>query len=197
MIEENILVQYGAIEVNLEKGAFLFHEKERAAHYFQVKTGKIKMFNLNAEGKLFTQGMFESGESFGEPPLFTDSNYPACTVAEETSSLFKLPKAKFFKLLKENPEIHLKITRMMASRLLYKSMLLKEISSFKPEHRILSLLDYLKKEEGIPADQKFEVSLTRQHIADLTGLRVETVIRSVKTLEKEGSLDIRGHKIYR
>lgn len=197
MIDETILVQYGAVELNLEKGAFLFHEKERAAHYFQVKTGKIKMFNLNAEGKLFTQGMFEVGESFGEPPLFTDSNYPACTVAEENTCLFKLPKTKFLKLLKENPEIHLMITRMMATRLLYKSMLLKEISSFKPEHRILSLIDYLKKEEGIPADQKYEVSLTRQHIADLTGLRVETVIRSVKTLEKEGSLDIRGHKIIR
>ena len=197
MIDQSILVQYGALEINLEKGAFLFHEKERAGHYFQVKTGKMKMFNLNDDGKLFTQGMFESGESFGEPPLFTDSNYPACTVAEEITCLFKLSKAKFFKLLKENPEIHLMITRMMATRLLYKSMLLKEISSFKPEHRILSLIDYLKKEEGIPADQKYEVSLTRQHIADLTGLRVETVIRSVKTLEKEGSLDIRGHKIIR
>jgi len=197
MIDETILSQYGAVELNLEKGAFLFHEKERAAHYFQVKSGKIKMFNLNAEGKLFTQGMFEVGESFGEPPLFTDSNYPACTVAEENTCLLKLSKAKFFKLLKENPEIHLMITRMMATRLLYKSMLLKEISSFKPEHRILSLIDYLKKEEGIPENQKYEVSLTRQHIADLTGLRVETVIRSVKTLEKEGSLDIRGHKIIR
>ncbi|MBA4409906.1 MAG: Crp/Fnr family transcriptional regulator [Bacteroidota bacterium] len=197
MIEETILVQYGAVELKLEKGAFLFHEKERAAHYFQVKTGKMKMFNLNAEGKLFTQGMFVPGESFGEPPLFTDSNYPACTVAEEDTCLYKLSKAKFLKLLKENPEIHLGITRMLATRLLYKSMQLKEISSFKPEHRILSLIDYLKKEEGIPDDQKYEVSLTRQHIADLTGLRVETVIRSVKTLEKEGSLNIKGHKIIR
>lgn len=197
MIDEMILVQYGAVEINLEKGAFLFHEKERATSYFQVKTGKIKMFNLNTEGKLFTQGMFEAGQSFGEPPLFDVSNYPACTVAEENTCLYKLPKARFFKLLKENPEIHFKFTRMLATRLLYKSMLLKEISSFKPEHRILSLIDYLKKEEGIPADQKYEVSLTRQHIADLTGLRVETVIRSVKTLEKEGSLDIRGHKIIR
>jgi len=197
MIDESILQKYGAVELKLEKGAFLFHEKERATSYFQVKTGKIKMFNLNAEGKLFTQGMFEAGESFGEPPLFTDSNYPACTGAEEDTCLYKLSKTKFFKLLKENPEIHLLMTKMLATRLLYKSMLLKEISSFKPEHRILSLIDYLKKEEGIPADQKYEVSLTRQHIADLTGLRVETVIRSVKTLEKEGSLNIRGHKIIR
>lgn len=197
MIEEQILIKYGATEVTFEKGEHLFHEKQKASHYFQVKSGKIKMFNLNADGRIFIQGLFETGGSFGEPPLFTDSNYPACTVAEENSCLFKLSKAKFFKLLKENPEIHFEITRMLATRLLYKSMQLKEISSFKPEHRILSLLDYLKKEEGIPEDQKFEVSLTRQHIADLTGLRVETVIRSVKTLEKEGSLDIRGHKIYR
>lgn len=197
MINESILLQYGAIEINLEKGVFLFHEKERAANYFQVKAGKVKMFNLNSEGKLFTQGMFETGESFGEPPLFDDSVYPACTIAEENTCLYKLAKAKYFKLLKENPEIHLATTKMLANRLLYKSMLLKEISSSKPEHRILSLIDYLKKENKIPDDQKFEVNLTRQQVADLTGLRVETVIRSVKTLEKEGSLKLIGHKIFR
>lgn len=197
MIDENILIQYGAVEIAVEKGEFLFHEKQKAASYFQVKTGKIKMFNLNADGKIFTQGLFEAGGSFGEPPLLTDSNYPACTVAEENSQLYRLPKAKFFKLLKENPDIHLEITRMLATRLLYKSMQLKEISSFKPEHRILSLIDYMKKEDGIPDDQKFEVSLTRQNIADLTGLRVETVIRSVKTLEKDGSLKLIGRRIFR
>lgn len=197
MIDELILMKYGAVEIILEKGEHLFHEKEKASHFYQVKSGRIKMFNLNADGKIFTQGMFEEGGSFGEPPLFTDSNYPACTIAEENSVLYKLSKAKFFKLVKENPEIHFEITRMLATRLLYKSMQLKEISSFKPEHRIISLIDYLKKEEGIPENQKFEVSLTRQHIADLTGLRVETVIRTVKTLEKEGSLKLIGHKIYR
>lgn len=197
MIEESILINYGAIEFLLEKGNFLFHENERAKNFYQVKMGKIKMFNINTDGKMFIQGIFEAGHSFGEPPLFDDSTYPACTVAEEDTYIYKLSKSNFFKLLKNNPEIHLRITKMLASRLLYKSMLLKEISSFKPEHRILSLLDYLKKEIGIPKEEKFEVSLTRQYIADLTGLRVETVIRSVKQLEKEGSITLKNHKIYR
>lgn len=197
MIDERLLLQYGAIEITLEKGQHLFHEKERATSYFQVKSGKIKMFNLNSEGKLFTQGMFGAGESFGEPPLFDDSAYPACTVAEENSCLFKLSKARFIRLLKENPDIHFAFTRMLATRLMYKSMILKEISGHNPEHRILSLIDYMKKEKGVPSDQKYEVTLTRQQIADFTGLRVETVIRSVKTLEKEGSLKLIGHKVYR
>ncbi|MBL7967314.1 MAG: Crp/Fnr family transcriptional regulator [Prolixibacteraceae bacterium] len=197
MIDEQLLIQYGATEIELEKGEHLFHEKERAGHYYQVKSGKIKMFNLNSEGKLFTQGLFVAGESFGEPPLFDDSTYPACTVAEENSCLYRLAKGKFIKLLKENPEIHFAFTRMLATRLLYKSMILKEISGYNPDHRILSLIDYMKKEKGIPSTEKYEVTLTRQQIADFTGLRVETVIRSVKNLEKEGVLKLIGHKIYR
>ena len=197
MIDEELLIQYGATEIELEKGEHLFHEKERAGHYYQVKSGKIKMFNLNSEGKLFTQGLFVAGESFGEPPLFDDSTYPACTVAEENSCLYRLAKGKFIKLLKENPDIHFAFTRMLATRLLYKSMILKEISGYNPDHRILSLIDYMKKEKGIPSTEKYEVTLTRQQIADFTGLRVETVIRSVKNLEKEGVLKLIGHKIYR
>jgi len=81
---------------------------------------------------LFPQEFLEPGGSFGDPPQFTDSNYPACTVAEENTCIYKLPKAKFIKLLKENPEIHFKFTQMLATRLLFKSMQLKEISSFKP-----------------------------------------------------------------
>ena len=197
MIDERLFLQYGATEIKIEKGKHLFHENERATNYYQVKSGKIKMFNLNSEGKMFTQGIFEVGESFGEPPLFDDTTYPACTIAEENSCLYKLSKAKFIKLLKENPDIHFAFTQMLAYRLLYKSMILKEISGYNPEHRILSLIDYMKKEKGVKKNKKYEVSLTRQQIADLTGLRVETVIRSVKTLEKEGSLMLIGHKVYR
>ena len=61
MIDETILIQYGAVEIILEKGTFLFHEKERAAHYFQVKTGKIKMFKIKPDFftryKIFVSGM--------------------------------------------------------------------------------------------------------------------------------------------
>ena len=38
--------------------------------------------------------------------------------------------------------------------------------------------------------------LARQ-LADLTGLRVETVIRATKSLEKKGELQIKKRKVYR
>jgi CRP-like cAMP-binding protein len=197
MIENTLLENYGAKLEVFAKGDYLFHEGNRAKFYFQVKKGKIKMFNENAEGKTFVQGIFKANESFGEPPLFDESAYPACAVAEADTVMFKLSKSRLLKLLKENPDVHMKFTKTLAIRLKYKSMLLKEISSFKPEHRILSLIDHIKKESPNNGNKKLMVKLTRQQIADLTGLRVETVIRSVKMLEKEGELEIINRKIYR
>lgn len=197
MIDISLLEEYGAKLEAFSKGDYLFHEGNRAKFYFQVKKGKIKMFNINAEGKTFVQGTFKANEGFGEPPLFDESPYPAYAVAEVDTVMFKLSKSRFLKLLKENPDVHMKFTKTLAVRLKYKSMLLKEISSFKPEHRILSLIDHIKKETPSDGEEKLMVKLTRQQIADLTGLRVETVIRSVKMLEKEGELEIINRKIYR
>ncbi|MFA6400981.1 MAG: Crp/Fnr family transcriptional regulator [Salinivirgaceae bacterium] len=197
MINEELLVEYGAKLEHLEKGEYLFHENDRANNYFQLKTGKILMMNVSSDGKIVAQGHFNPGQSFGEPPLFDDSTYPACALAEEDSTLFKLRKTRFFKLLKKNPDIHFQFTKILAIRLQFKSMLLKEISGFKPEHRILTLLDYTKTTAQIPLTEKQEVKLTRQQIADLTGLRVETVIRAVKELEKLGEVALINHKIFR
>ena len=197
MIDNLLLEEYGANLDVFSKGDFLFHEGDRAKFYFQVRKGKIKMFNVNSEGKTFVQGIFKANESFGEPPLFDESPYPACAVAETETTMYKLSKSRFLKLLEQNPNVHLKFTKTLATRLKYKSMLLKEISSSKPEHRILSLIDHIKKETPSKINEKLMVKLTRQQIADLTGLRVETVIRSVKMLEKEGALEIINRKIYR
>ena len=73
-----------------------------------------------------------------------------------------------------------------------------EISSQKPEHRILKLIDYFKETiHKTTVDKKYQVDLTRQQIADFTGLRVETVIRSIKSLEKKKLLFINKRKLFR
>lgn len=153
------------------------------------------MFNVNDDGKEFVQGFFYNGESFAEPPLFADFKYPASAAAVKQTEYYKLSKTKLFELLTHNPEINLKFTKALAKRLYYKATILKEISVHSPEHRILTLIDFLKKKYG--SEELFQVELTRQQIADLTGQRVETVIRAIKQLEQDGEVKIIRHKVYR
>lgn len=195
MIPEDLLLDFGATVEYMEASEVILSEKRRADFYFQIKTGEVKMYNLNDNGKEFVQGIFYKGESFGEPPLFGDFKYPASAATVKPTQLFKLSKTKLLELLTHNPEVNLKFTKALAKRLHYKATILKEISVHPPEHRILALIDFLKKKYG--SQELFQVELTRQQIADLTGQRVETVIRAVKQLEQDGELKIINRKVFR
>ncbi|MCB0445347.1 MAG: Crp/Fnr family transcriptional regulator [Gelidibacter sp.] len=194
MIPLDILEKYQATLKPFSKDRVVIHEGETAQFYYQIKEGDVKMYNLTEEGKEFVQGYFSDGHSFGEPPLFGDYKYPANSLCLSDCNIYMLPKDTFFELLKAYPEVHLKFTQLICKRMIYKAKIVKEVSIYPPEHRILTLLNHLK--GNMPKDQKFEVNLTRQQISELTGLRVETVIRAIKKLEKSKKLSIKERKVY-
>jgi CRP-like cAMP-binding protein len=187
------LEKYRAKLITLKKDELLFNEGDPATDYYQVESGSVKMYSANQDGQEFIQGIFGHGESFGEPALIGKFPYPGSVIAIEPSKIWKLTCDYFFQMLKENFDLHLKMDQVLCNRLRYKSMILTEISSYDPEHRILSLLNYFKSKNGQAA--KILIPFTRQQLADMSGLRVETVIRTVKKMEKENKLSLQGHKI--
>lgn len=202
MIDPLVLQSYGAKEISLQKDEVLFREGEEALHYFQMRSGSIKMITNSPDGQEFIQGVFKCNDSFGEPALLCSFPYPSHAIALEPSVVIKLSKEKFLTLLRENFEIHLHLDKVLCQRLRYKSMVLSEISFYDPEHRIMSLLKYLKEEahqskpaEMVRESHVYEVPFTRQQLADMSGLRVETVIRTVKRMEEEGKVKLVGRKI--
>ena len=54
----------------------------------------------------------------------------------------------------------------------------------------------LKGQSGCSKEKIFKVELSRQRIADMLGLRVETVIRAMKRLEEDGLIAIKNGKAY-
>ncbi len=193
MFPSNILEKYHAKLVTLKADQVLCHEGDAATEYFQVESGTVKMYNVSQDGKEFIQGIFSAGESFGEPALIGKFPYPGSVSAIEPSKVWKLPGDYFLQMLKENFELHLKMDYVLCHRLRYKSMVLSEISSYEPEHRLFTLLNYYKSKNG--NGDKVLIPYTRQQLADMSGLRVETVIRTVKKMEKEKKLSLEGHKI--
>ncbi|HQA75222.1 Crp/Fnr family transcriptional regulator [Flavobacterium sp.] len=193
-IDLDILFTWGAIAKVYKKNETVFFEDEMANFYYQIIEGSVKMFNSNDEGKEFTQGYFSNGQSFGEPPLFIDETYPATALAFQESKIIKLSKDKFLKIMDEYPQIQKKFLKTLASRIHSKANTAKDIINQKPEFRVLSFLNSIKKTSE--TNQKELVPFTRQEIANFTGLRVETVIRVFSKLKTCKKVDIIKHKIY-
>lgn len=198
MIATELLEKYGALKKVFDKMAIIFEEGNLPAYYYQIVSGEVKMSNYNDDGREFIQGIFYKEQSFGEPPLFLNQNYPANAIAVEDSEVLLLSKNNFMKLLEENPSVSIKIIQNLAQRLYYKSVMAAEMSTQEPEHRVLKLMDHGIAYFNFQKDENgYLINFTRQQIGDLTGLRVETVIRTIKALEKKGVLKIINRKVYR
>lgn len=190
-IDTDLLLSYGANCKKYAKGEILFYEGDEALFYYQIVEGSVKMYNSNDEGKEYTQGYFSEGQSFGEPPMFIDECYPASAMAFQDTEILKLHKDRFWKILDENPKIERHFLKLMARRIHNKATTSKDIINQKPEFRIQAFLDSCKKSR-----EKELIEFTRQEIANFTGLRVETVIRTLLKMKQKKIVDIVNHKIF-
>lgn len=196
MIDIDTLLTWGAAFKKLSAGEVIFHEGTESHFYYQLVNGRVKWVNINEDGREFLQTIIEPGESFGELPLFDDKPFAATAIADTDSIILRLEKSTFLKLLKENQSIHFAFTRLITERLRFKFFIIKEIAEHNPEHSISTLLQYLKKSGRNVCPECAQVKLTRQQIADMIGLRVETVIRTIKNLQAKGQLTINKGKVY-
>lgn len=196
MIIESLLISFGAETRTYQTGEMIFREEEFPSHYYQIEKGKIKLNNYTMDGKEFIQNIFSDGHSFGESLLFVDRPYPMNAVAIEDSVIYKMPKQIFLDLIKNNPEISLNIYECLAERMYYKYIMLYNLSFQNPVAKLKLLMDYLKSYHEDKTPYSFQIPLTRQQLASLTGLCVETVIRTIKQMEKDQIVKIEKRKIY-
>lgn len=195
-IDTDLLYTWGAVAKKVPKNSIIFFENDAAISYYQILEGTVKMSYTNEDGKDLTVGIFNEGNSFGEPPLFIGQPYPASAIAQTDCIILKLSKNNFFSFLEENPEMQFKILKLFAWKIYNKIVFSKNIVNHKPEYRIQYFLDNLKKQSNIATSIKMKIPYTRQEIADFTGLRVETVIRTLSIMSKNKKIEIIDHKLF-
>ena len=196
MIDIDILLAWGATYKKIAANETIFREETEGHFYHQLVSGSVKWINIDDDGKEFIQYLVEPGECFGEMPLFDGEPFAATAIAETDSIIIRLQASLFHQLLMERPDIHFAFSKMMSQRIRYKFLLLKELSKHDPENSIISLLNYLKQTKKNVCGKCNKVNLTRQQIANMTGLRVETVIRTMRNMHDKGRLVIQKGKVY-
>jgi CRP-like cAMP-binding protein len=196
MIDINQLISYGASYKKVKAGEVIFMEGSEAVYYFQLVSGTVRWVNLSNDGREFIQDIMIPGESFGELPLFDGLPYAATAIANEESLLIRLPATVFHQVLHDNPEIHFEFSALLSRRMRFKFLMQKEVAFHDPEERIEVLFDHFKKSGRHFCPHCNKVTLTRQQLADMTGLRVETVIRTIRQLHTKGKVSIQRGKVY-
>lgn len=196
IINELILESLGATTEHFHTGESIFSEDEIPKYYYQIVNGKVKLNNYNHEGREVLQTILESGQSIGESLLFVENvTYPVNAVAITVCKIFKLRKSAFLEILNQHPDISLRMNQHLSQILYFKQKMGPILCTNSPMFKLRSFLDYLKSNQQEKEPFAFQVPYTRQEMANVTGLCVETTIRTIKTMERDNIVRIRNRKI--
>jgi len=195
-LDEDLLKSFGGEIKTYKVGEKIFEQGEIPMFYYQIVEGQVKENNQDKEGREFIHNILGSGQSFGDSMLFIDKRYPINAEAIAPCRIMRLSKPNFLDLLDKNPKASVQINSCMSQRMHYQFIMMQNLASNDPVIRLTGLLEYLKSFDSDDSPRSFLVQLTRQQIANLTGLRVETVIRTIKKMEKENIVKIENRKIF-
>ncbi|VXB82485.1 MULTISPECIES: Crp/Fnr family transcriptional regulator [Chryseobacterium] len=196
VIDEEILLKNTAVIKEYKAGQIIFSENSLPKYYFQIKSGLVKLNTYREDGSEFIHSLPSKGHCFAETFLWSDMPYCINAEAVIDTIIIKVLKDDFMNMIDQNKDLMHNLLKHNAERMFYRHKMLATLSINNPSHRIYKVLQFLKDYHQIIEPFKFLVPFSRQQIANLTGLRVETVIRNVKKLEQEDLVRISEGRIY-
>ena len=174
---------------SLQRGDMLFSEGDEANDLYIVLEGRVAIANRSFDGRESVVALMESGDLFGEMPLFRPDGRSADARVLENSSIVVIPYVPVKSLYQEHPEMLWKIVDMLAERLKVMDVALAD-SMFldvtgRTAKRLLELAG---------TDEEFELPVTQEELAGMIGASRERVNKSLASFIKLGWLTQKGEK---
>ena len=177
---------------SLEKGQYLFHEGDPAHGFYVVQRGAINVHRVNAAGKEQIIHVFRVGESFAEVALATDRGYPADARALEPTQVLLVQKEGILGLLKQHPELALRMLGSMSSHLRVLVGQLEDLTLKDVETRLANWLVKRCPDPRSEQPVRIELTMTKRVLAAELGTVSETFSRTLAKFREQRLIAVKG-----
>jgi DNA-binding response OmpR family regulator len=174
-----------------KKKSEIFMEGDLPLFVFFIKSGNVKAFKTNQDGKELITNLYRENDFFGFEPLLENTFYQESAVAIQDSEVVLVPKHDFLTLLYGQKDISASFIGLLCKKVADKERQLLNLAYNSVRQRIAeSLLKLFKMKE---ADNKIRIS--REDLAKMVGTAPESVIRGLSDFKDEGLIEIESGKI--
>ncbi|TWU73241.1 phosphatidylcholine and lysophosphatidylcholine phospholipase [Metarhizium rileyi] len=103
--------------VQVNAGQVIFHRGDESEAIYIVLNGRLRLVEDRKDGGMSALAEFGQGESVGELEVLTETVRPGTLHAIRDTELVKFPRTLFNSLAQEHPNITIKISKIIASRM--------------------------------------------------------------------------------
>ena len=176
------------VETRYRKDQFIFREGDPATSFHILKEGTVKCVKTSPEGKQVTLKVLMPGDLFCcDAAVLDGGTHPGCAQPMGDVSVLTLSKEAYFGLLRRNPDAALHVIQYLGNRLNEAQETAKVLALNPAEQRLAALLVKLAGRAGLREGRqvRLTVRLTRQDLADMIGMTVETATRIMGRFKRE------------
>ena len=175
--------------LDLQRGDVLFQSGDDSSDLYIVTRGRIAIGNRSFDGRESLVALMESGDLFGEMPLFSNDGRSAEARALEESAVVVIPYQPVKDLYDENPSLLWRVVEMLVSRLKSTDIALADTMFLDVTGRTAKRLLEMAGESD-----EFQLPITQEELAGMIGASRERVNKSISSFIKLGWLSQSGEK---
>jgi len=171
-----------------EPGEAVFHEGDQSDTCYIVRTGHVRAVREHSGGRTITLATFGPGDIFGELAIFDEERRSATVESLERTEAAAILAGDMRRLLREHPEIVVKLLAALGRRLRETNDRLSRQSFQTVQSRVASVLADLvasARTEGA-GDGDVLITATQSDLAQLAGSSRESASRFLAVLERAG-----------
>jgi CRP-like cAMP-binding protein len=168
----------------------LYSAGQRPKRVYYILEGKVKTVKSNPEGKELITHIYGPGEFFGYVPILEETNYTQNAEILEDARLMLIPREEFTKLISEDLQIAKQFLQIISKNATQTEEQLVNLAynslRRKVAYGLLQLFDKFRAEH---IDKEISY-ISRENLAQITGVAKESLIRTLSDFKDEKIIDL-------
>lgn len=175
----------------------IYFAQEPSNSIFFLKKGRVKLSRISPDGKEMIIALVNPGEVFGELAILDVEERSDFATALDESLICAISKDDFKSFIEKNPDLNLKISRLIGFKLRKFSERIEELVFKDAQQRVISFLINLSEEHGKKIGDEYFVKpfLKHQDIAKLTACSRQTVNSILTELREDNLINFDRRKL--
>jgi CRP/FNR family transcriptional regulator len=178
-----------AVPRRFAAGEVVFKEGDEGRTCYIVRSGRARAIREHPDGRAITLAHFEPGDIFGEMAMLDGERRSATVETTEGTEAIAILSADMHRLLREHPDISVKLIAALGQRLRDTNERLARQSFQTVQSRVAAVLSQqvaAAREAGAGVDGDVVVTATQAELAQLAGSSRESASRFLAVLERAG-----------
>ena len=175
----------------VKKKTEVFAEGDVPLNVYFIKSGNVKTFKSNADGKELITNLYTANDFFGFEPILENINYNESAVAMQDTELVTISRHDFMLMIQNHPDVSKSFISLLCKKVADREAKLLNLAYNSIRQRTAEALLHADRLR----DSKSVIAISRDDLSKMVGTAAESVIRVLSDFKDEGLIETEGGKI--